>query len=228
MRWNRGETVSLVFVVAAFAASAALYPRLPDAIPSHWNVHGQVDGFSHKPLAPFILPLVMAGLLLLFHFLPSISPRGFRFERFSGVWSLFEAAVIGAMLLDHGLTLVAGLGKPVDVSRGAIAGTGLLLALIGNFLGKVTRNFFVGIRTPWTLASEEVWMRTHRFGGKLFVLAGLVLFVTGLAGAGVVLGFAAVIAAAIGSVVYSYVVYRKVEGFREGEPPVTSSGSSGS
>jgi immunity protein, SdpI family len=228
MRWNRGETVSLVFVVAAFAASAALYPRLPEAVPTHWNLHGQVDGFSHKPFAPFVLPVVMAGMLLFFRLLPSISPRGFRFERFAGVWALFEAAVIGALLLDHGLTLAAGLGKPVDGARGAIAGTGLLLALIGNYLGKVTRNFFVGIRTPWTLASEEVWMRTHRFGGKLFVLAGLILFVTALAGAGVVLGFAAVIAAAIGSVVYSYVVYRKVEGFGEGGPPITSAGSSGS
>lgn len=228
MRWNRGETVSLLFVLAAFAASAFVYPRLPEAIPTHWNLHGQADGFSHKPFAPFILPVVMAGVLLLFHFLPSISPRGFRFERFSGVWALFEAAVIGALLLDHGLTLAAGLGKPVDVARGAIAGTGLLLALIGNFLGKVTRNFFVGIRTPWTLASEEVWMRTHRFGGKLFVLSGLVLFVTGLTGAGTVLGFAAVIAAALGSIVYSYLVYRKVEGFGRGEPPITTSGPSGS
>lgn len=228
MKWNRGETLALALVVAAFLASAVLYPRLPETIPTHWNMSGEADGFAHKPFGPFVLPAVMAGLLLLFHALPAISPKGFGFERFLGVWAVFEAALIGLLTLIHALSLAAALGKPVDVARGVLAGAGLLLVVLGNFQGKLTRNFFIGIRTPWTLASEEVWMRTHRFAGKLFVVAGIIVFVVALAGARLLIGFAALFAAALASVVYSYVVYRKVEGFRKGEPPVTSAGSSGS
>jgi uncharacterized membrane protein len=82
-------------------------------------------------------------------------------------------------------------------------------------MGKLTRNFFIGIRTPWTIASEEVWLRTHRLGGWLFVLAGLVVFVSAFLGAGWIPAFAAITAAALISVVYSYVIYRRVEGFEE-------------
>ena len=98
--------------------------------------------------------------------------------------------------------------------RGAGAAVGILLAVLGNFLGKVTRNFFVGIRTPWTLASDEVWYKTHRLGGKLFVLAGLAVFVLSLAGAGPIAVGVVIGAAALISVVASYLFYRRIEGFK--------------
>ena len=110
------------------------------------------------------------------------------------------------------------MGKPVDMTRGVEAGIGLLLAVVGNFFGKLTRNFFVGIRTPWTLASDEVWMRTHRLAGKLFVVAGLAMFVLALAGAGPISMMIVVGAAALVSVVASYVFYRRIEGFKEEIP----------
>ena len=119
------------------------------------------------------------------------------------------------------------MGKPVDMNRGVEAGVGLLLIVLGNFMGKITRNFFVGIRTPWTLASDEVWLRTHRLGGKLFVLAGAVFFVCGILGLGAMAPFAATAVAALVSIAYSYVIYRKIEGFKEAEPPLRSGGSSG-
>ena len=102
----------------------------------------------------------------------------------------------------------------MPMERAIPAGVGLLLVVLGNFMGKLTKNFFVGIRTPWTLASDEVWLRTHRLGGKLFVLAGAGLFVAGLSGAGHVAILLAVVVAAGIPVAYSYVVYRKLEGFK--------------
>src|SRR5262245_992258 len=156
----------------------------------------------------------MASVFLIFLALPAISPKGFRFEGFRAVWGVLQAAILGVLFFLHALALLAAMGKPVDMPRGAGAAVGLLIAVLGNFLGKVTRNFFVGIRTPWTLASDEVWFKTHRLGGKLFVIAGLATFVLALAGAspialGVVIGAAALI-----SVVASYVFYRRIEGFR--------------
>jgi uncharacterized membrane protein len=85
-------------------------------------------------------------------------------------------------------------------------------------MGKLGKNFFIGIRTPWTLASDEVWFRTHRLGGKLFVLAGLLVFAAGVFGAGPFAPMAAIGAAALVSVVYSYLLYRRLEGFKEETP----------
>jgi immunity protein, SdpI family len=215
MKLQRGEVLALVLVVAAFLISVLFYGRLPEKIPTHWNIHDEVDAYSSKAFGAFVMPAVMAGLFLLFLALPAISPRGFRFESFRSVWGILQSAVLGLLLLAHALVLFAALGKPVDVPRGIEAGVGLLIAVLGNFLGKVSRNFFVGIRTPWTLASEEVWLRTHRLGGKLFVLAGLAMFVLALAGAGPLATNVPLIAAALVSVAASYFIYRRVEGFKE-------------
>jgi uncharacterized membrane protein len=218
MKFNRGEILGLILVVAAILISAVLYPRLPEAMPSHWNLHGQPDRFVQKPFGPFVLPAVMAGVFLLFLALPAISPRGFRFDNFRHVWAILEASILGLIFLFNLLGLLSAMGKPVDMTRGAEAGAGLLLIVLGNFMGKLTRNFFIGIRTPWTIASEEVWLRTHRLGGMLFVLAGLVFFFSGLLGGGWVLPAAALFAAAFISVVYSYLLYRRIESFKEEIP----------
>ena len=218
MKLNRGEVLGLMLILAAVLISVVLYPRLPETLPSHWNLRGQADGFVHKPFGPFLGPTLMAGMLLLFIALPAISPRGFRFETFRPVWAVLEGSILGLLFLIHALALMQGMGKPVDVNRGVAAGVGLLLVVLGNFMGKVTRNFFVGIRTPWTLASEEVWLRTHRFGGRLFVLAGLVLLVAAFLGGGWLVAVIAIGLASVLSVVYSYLVYRRVEGFKESAP----------
>jgi uncharacterized membrane protein len=219
MKLNRGEVLALVFVAAAVLMSALFYPRLPESMPSHWNFHGQVDRFVHKPFGPFVGPAVMAGLFLVFLALPVISPRGFRFDSFRPVWGILEVAILGLILFFHTLVLFSAMGRPIDMNRTVEAGMGLLLMVVGNFMGKIMRNFFVGIRTPWTIASEEVWLRTHRLGGKLFVLAGLVVFASALLGWGWIPGAAAIGAAALISVVYSYMIYRRIEGFEENAPP---------
>jgi len=215
----------LLLILAAFSMTAVLYGRLPEKIPSHWNLRGEIDGYSNKPFGPFLLPSVMAGLFLVFLVLPAISPRGFRFDSFRPAWGILQSAILGFLFLIHTLVLLAAIGKPVAMTRSIEAAVGLLLVVLGNFLGKVTRNFFVGIRTPWTLASEEVWLRTHRLGGKLFVLAGLAMFVLGLAGARPIAIAVVVGSAALASVVASYVIYRRVEGFKDGDRVSGPSGS---
>ena len=115
---------------------------------------------------------------------------------------------------DVMMALWIGLGHHADVERVVNLGLGLLLLVIGNYLGKVTRNFFVGIRTPWTLASDEVWLRTHRIGGWLFVAGGAVILIAGFIGPASALAvtLSVIIAIALFLTVYSYVVYRRVEG----------------
>lgn len=216
MRINRTSVLSLGLVVLGFAMAAALYGRLPEAMPTHWNARGVADGFTAKPLGPFVMPLMMAGTWLLFLVIPLVSPRGYRVERFGRAFEIVQAAILSFMFLGTVLVLLSGIGAPVPMDRANHAGTGLMMVVAGNFMGKFTKNFFVGIRTPWTLASDEVWLRTHRLGGKLFVLGGLALVVSGLLGGGMVPFVLSIAVAAGVPVVYSYVLYRRIEGPRNG------------
>jgi uncharacterized membrane protein len=209
MKISRANLLSLALVVISFVIATATYSKLPELSPTR---------FTPKPWGPFVLPLTMVGVFLLFLVIPRISPRGYRVERFQGVFEITQVALLALLFLVNMLVLLVGLGVPVPVPRAARAGTGLLFVVLGNLMGKSTKNFFFGIRTPWTLASDEVWLRTHRLGGKLVVLAGLVLLASSLLGGGAV-WFLVTIPVAVGiPVVYSYVLYRRIEGFKNGTP----------
>lgn len=210
------DLAGLGLVLVSFAVTAAMYAGLPDPMPSHWNVHGQADGWMPKFWGAFLTPLIMAALWLFLRFLPRLSPRGFEMEPFAKTWEILRFSILGfllVVLLCVLFTARSGRNFPNSV---LIAGMGLLFVVIGNFLGKVTRNFFVGIRTPWTLANEEVWYRTHRLGGKLFVAAGLVVFAMAFVGFRIWAMIAAILVAALVPAVYSYVIYRKLEGAAAG------------
>jgi uncharacterized membrane protein len=215
MKLTSGRLLGALFVVAAFALTAVFYDRLPQLVPTHWNLHGQADGFTPKPWGPFVTPLGMTAVFALFVAIPAMSPRGFRIAPFERVFEILLVSMLGFLFYLHTLVLLAGTGTRVDIGRSVMIGLGVLCAIIGNFMGKLTRNFFVGIRTPWTLASDEVWGRTHRLGGKLFVAGGLAMVVVGLLGGGPGWLLAIMLVVAAISVAYSYVVYRRVEGFRD-------------
>jgi len=206
------DLVGLALVILAFAVSAWAYEGLPDQVPSHWNVRGEVDGWIPKPFGPFALPTVMLGIYVLLRVVPRISPQGFQVEGFTRAYEIMKIAILGMLLMTSVVATLSGLGYPVPVGRFVQGGVGVLFIVLGNYMGKVTRNFFVGIRTPWTLANEEVWLRTHRLGGRLMVLAGLICVVSALLN---VLSLAVLIStvllAAAAPIAYSYLLYRRLE-----------------
>jgi len=204
--------LGLLLVIAGFAAAASMYSALPDPMPSHWDMKGQIDGTMPKPWGPYLLPGMMLVVWGLFAVLPRISPRGFEMDTFTRAWAILNVTALAFMLFVEILVLRAARDGGTLSPRPIVVGIGVLIAVLGNFLGKVTRNFFAGIRTPWTLANEEVWLRTHRLAAKLFVLAGLVVVVAGLAGATVWPLIVAPVAAVLIAAVYSYVLYRRIEG----------------
>jgi uncharacterized membrane protein len=212
MKINRAGALNLGLVILSFVAAGALYGRLPDVVPIHWNARGVADGFAQKMWGAFLMPIVMAAVYLLLLIVPRMSPRGFTVERFQRVFEIFQTTILAFLLLTTVLILLAGVGLKVPMDRTIYAGVGLVFVVLGNFMGKVTRNFFVGIRTPWTLASDEVWLRTHRLGGRLFVLAGIGLCVSSLLRGGLSPLLAAIAIAGVVPVVYSYLLYRRIEG----------------
>lgn len=203
--------IPLLIVAAAFAASAIVYPNLPARVATHWNLAGQPNGWSSRAWGAWMLPAFLVGIWAIMRILPVIDPRGTNYAKFQPA---FEAIISAVMLFLLGLHLVvlrAALGHPVEMRRIMPIGIGLLFVVIGNLLPRARPNWFVGIRTPWTLSSDRVWEKTHRFGGRIFVAGGLVSVLAGLfwvQSAHVVL-FGAIALIAVSVMVYSYVEWKR-------------------
>lgn len=221
MKQTGTRIVSLIFVVMMVGVAAWIYPHLPAQTAIHWDEHGVANGWAPRFWAAAFPVLLMAGLALLFAILPVISPRKFEIAPFTRVYGIIVLATLAFLLVVGTVALLAGAGYHVSVELVAPIAVGALLMVIGNFMGKFRKNFFVGIRTPWTLTSDVVWERTHRLAGWLFVLAGLVWIAGGLLHASPVVLVVAALAAGFIPAIYSYFLYRRAEGRappRESEP----------
>jgi immunity protein, SdpI family len=213
----------MTLVAAAFIASIVLYPRLPAVIPTHWNAAGVINGWMPKAAGAFIGPglaLVITLFLILIEpaHTPPTQAGGDRESPQTRYYPTIVAAVAGICLYATVGVLMAGLEWRLDMPSHAAIGLGLLMVVTGNSLRDVPRNGVVGVRTPWTLANEEVWRRTHRLARWLFVLAGLFMAVAGLLGAKLAPGLIAIGAAAAISVIYSYAIWRRLGGENGGSP----------
>jgi uncharacterized membrane protein len=216
MTRDRANFFSYLFIVAAVGVAAFLYPSLPDAVPSHWNIEGEVDGYMSKPWGVIVLPLTAILVFIVMRLIPVISPKGYRTESFANVMHIFQVTMVGFTSLVAILVLLAASGMNVPINEAIFAALGVMFMVIGNYLGKTRKNFFLGIRTPWTLASDEVWARTHRLAGRLFMLLGLIMFSGVFFDLPVAFLIGMIGAIVLVPVVYSYVVYRRIEGFGEG------------
>ena len=214
-RWWFGS----LLVAANFAFTAIVYSRLPERIPTHWGLSGAPDGWSDRwpwafmPAAISLLMWLATGLL------PRVGPRKDNLERSSDAWWIVVNTTLVFFCLLTVATLGASLGWAVDVTRVMLGGVGLLLAVVGNYLPRIRSNWWMGIRTPWTLENETVWRETHRVGGWTFVAAGLALVVAGLlvpAGPREWVSGAAVAIGVVVPLVYSYLAYRRVGAGGEG------------
>lgn len=216
----RTNVLCLIFIGMVLAIAAYLYPSLPEQIPTHWNLAGEVDDYTPKPWGVLILPLAAVFVFVVMKLIPVISPKGFRTDQFTGVVNIFTVTLVGFMSAVALLVLLAATGRNVHMNEMIFAGVGILFIILGNYLGKVRKNFFLGIRTPWTLASDEVWNRTHRLGGWIFVLIGFFLFLNAFIRLpeGFLIG--SIVVVALVPVVYSFVLYRRVEGFEEENPDI--------
>lgn len=202
--------IPVLIVIAAVAASVFTYSDLPATMPTHWDMQGNVDGSSSRFWGAFGLPLIMVGIYAVMCFLPLIDPRRENYAKFEGAYEGIILTVLLFMLGTHIVVLRAATGFPVSMEKVMPIGLGMLFISIGNLLPRARSNFFVGIRTPWTLSSEKSWKRTHRAGGYVFVLIGVMMaasiFIPVRAGWPIVGALTA--CAVLGLVVYSYLVWR--------------------
>src|SRR6266851_6346803 len=210
----RSRWFGLVIAALAVAMSIWAYPQLPPTVATHWSLNGTPDGYSSRLWALSIIPLMLVIMTVIFNVLPKIDPRHENYAKFLSSYWLIANAVIVFLLVAHGLIIAAGLGFSIKIDRLMPLGIGLLFVFLGNFLTRVEPNWFVGIRTPWTLSSDTVWRKTHRTGGWLMVLGG---FVIGLGAfmphaALLPLIFVTIVCVAAIPVVQSYVLWKRERG----------------
>ncbi len=200
-------------LVAALAAAVSVwaYSRLPATVATHWNLQGTPDGYSSRVWAAAVMPLAILALTGVFNVLPKVDPRRENYAKFLDSYWLIGNAVLAFAGLAHVLILANGLGYTVQVDRLIPVGVGLLFAFLGNYLTRVEPNWFIGVRTPWTLSSDAVWRKVHRTAGWLFVIAGLVIAAGAFAPrrAFVPLFIVAIVAAAGIPVMQSYVLWKR-------------------
>jgi len=211
-RW--AGVLSWALVGAMFIAAGLAWPALPDSIPVHWNVTGEVNRYGGKFEGLLLLPIITLAVLVGLTLLPRIDPRRERYAEFHGALALFKLLIVAFLAAVYAIILAAAFGASLNMTRVVLPLVGVLLIGLGAMIDQVRPNWFVGIRTPWTLSSERSWSATHRAGRWVFIAMGAAFVLAGVVGTAlaVYLALVLVVAGVAGLVVYSYLVWRQDPG----------------
>ena len=200
-----------VVILISIIAGVLLFDKLPDPMASHWNLNDEVDGFMSKFWGVFLLPLVSLGLLLLFLLIPYLDPLKENIAEFRNSFNLFIVMMILFLSYTWLLTIAWNLGfRFFKMSTALLPALGLLFIFVGYMIRTAKRNWFIGIRTPWTLSSDTVWEKTHQLGGTLFIASGI-LTIFGLFFGAYAIWFVLIpiLGSSIFLYIYSYVLFRQ-------------------
>jgi uncharacterized membrane protein len=200
----------IVMIILASLVGFALYSQMPDPMPSHWNAAGEVDGYMSKFWGLFLMPLLSLGFFLMFLAIPKIDPLKANIALFIESYNWLMVLLIGYMLYVYALTLLWALGYQFNMTAMMLPAMGALFIVIGSLIGNAKRNFFVGIRTPWTLSSDTVWAKTHQLGKWMFIGAGVVTILCAfLNEIGFWVMMITLMTAALVPIIYSYVLWKR-------------------
>lgn len=166
--------IGFLFVLASLVFSAVVYDDLPARVATHWDVHGNVNGWSSRLTAAFMMPVIAAVAYGVMQIIPYVLPRRENFARFEDTYWFVVQLIVAFLSVMNVITLGHALGWPINVPTFVLLGVGAMFMILGNVLPRTRSNWFLGIRTPWTLDSENVWRETHRLGGRTFVVGGLI------------------------------------------------------
>lgn len=210
MTTRQATLLSIGLIALALIYSGALYPHLPDPMPIHWNGRGEIDGWCPKWQGVLMLPGIMAITLLLLLALPLLPIQNSSVEAFRPTYNFITVIVIGMDGYIHGVILWAAMKQGLDLPRVLLGGLCLFFAALGNVMGKLRPNRWAGVRTPWTMASEAVWVGTHRFAARIWTAGGLIAATAIVVGVPPLVTLALLVPLLLLPIPYSYVLYRKL------------------
>ncbi len=212
INWKKEAIVWLILLLP-FIYTAIMWNKVPGRVPTHFNVKGEADDYSTKAFALLLLPVMNVIIYFVLFFIPRIDPRKKNYAFFGSSYQnirlLIHLFFAGIFIF---ITQTTSGGKPLQLNA-FFSGMLLFFALLGNYMRTVRSNFFVGIRTPWTLSSDVVWRKTHELGGRIWFYTGIILAIVVFflpQTAATVVMFSGIFLMVIIPVVYSYLEYRKI------------------
>ena len=204
------ELAIIALAVCFFAIGAYFYPQMPEKVASHWGAQGQVNGYMSRFWGVFFMPFLSVFLAALFLAIPRIDPMKANIAKFQAHYERFILVIFVFFLYIYLLTIAWNLGYTFDMLVLMVPGFALLLYYVGVLLEHAKMNWFIGIRTPWSMSSERVWDKTHALGAKLFKICGaLSLFGIIAGGYSILFVVLPVILVSVYLFIYSYIEYKK-------------------
>lgn len=205
------DRLIIILLLLMFAAAVVFFPYLPDPMPSHWNFRGEVDGYTSRPVGAFSLPVLALAIYVLMLFLPLIDPQRKNYAQFHAAYRAVRGGLVFFMAVLQAAVFSFIMGIPVRIEKITPLALGFLFIIIGMYLKNVKHNYFFGIRTPWTLADEEVWEKTHTFAAPLFTGSGMLCILsTFLRGYwSFIITLVVLLGASLISIVYSWIIYHQ-------------------
>lgn len=213
MKWNfRRDIFALTLLILFVLISLYFYRVLPQTVPCHFNADGIADNYSSKTNLILISISIAISTYFLLTFIPMIDPLKKKIESKYDSFLLFRDIVIAFILIILVFAYISAKNGYLSTEFFGIA-FGLMFIFLGNYLPRLPRNFFFGIRSPWTIASETVWVRTHRISGVWFVVAGILLIVLNLLKVKLHISLIVILIPTIlyTAIIYPYFLYRKLE-----------------
>ena len=208
MKTKLAVIINVLLILGAIAYSLTVSSKMPNVVPTHWNAAGQVDKYGNKAITLWMTPGIMVMMLALLVSLPKMSPEQFSIEPFRPAFNWIMVIVNAMMGYMHFVIVQAALNPKFDIIKFMGIGMFLCFALLGNSLGKIRKNYFMGIRTPWTLSSASNWIATHRVAAWTITGANLIAFFAILIGVHWVICFAISTLSFLIPVCYSYYHFR--------------------
>lgn len=207
---RKSEIIIVGIILLSFAVGIYYYPQMPEKLASHWNAQGQVDGYMSKFWGLFLMPIISVGMLLLFILIPRIDPLKSNIQQFRKYYDGFVVLIVVFLFYLYLLTIFWNSGYTFNMITFLSPAFAILFYYSGILIENAKMNWFIGIRTPWTLSSDKVWDKTHKIGGKWFKIAGLLaLIAVFFETAAIFFIIVPVIIVSIYTVAYSYFEYQK-------------------
>lgn len=211
------EIWPLLILVAVVGLSIWAYPQLPTRVVSHWDFNGQANGWMSREFHSIMFPVLLAFMYALLSLMPKFDPRGERYAEFAKVYLTMRTMIMLMLAVTLGAATFSNLGYHINIGATVCGAIGILMIVLGNYFGKLKSNYFIGIRTSWTLSSENVWNKTHRLGAKLFVIWGLALIAAPWLKPTVAMGilFGGILIIIVWTSVYSYLLFNKEKSLKK-------------
>ncbi len=210
MKGNKPFVVLTALGLVSFVGLMCFWGQLPEEIPIHWNNAGEIDGYGGKGMLVF-LGLLPVGLAAMMWVVPKIDPKRKNYQKHQGLYFFLMAAMTLLTIVLGWMTLFAALGVAVPVERVVPGFIGATIMVLGNYMARIRPNYTFGIKTPWTLASETVWRKTHRMSGFWFTAGGFLMLLAAVFGSFIWLAVGVLLGGILFSYAYSWRLWRKEE-----------------